>query len=95
MKTFTFYPKLCFGTIASSDLTTWSFLEENGIKTPLLLFFVLFVCCLFRATPAAYGDSQARGQIRATAAGLCHSHSNPRPKLCLRPTPQLMATPDP
>jgi len=24
----------------------------------------------------AYGGSQARGLIRATAAGLCHSHSN-------------------
>ena len=27
----------------------------------------------FRTTPAAYGGSQARGWIRATAAGLCHS----------------------
>ena len=31
---------------------------------------------LFRAAPTAYGGSQARGQIRATAAGLCHSHRN-------------------
>ena len=31
---------------------------------------------LFRAVPAAYGDSQARGGIGATAAGLRHSHSN-------------------
>ena len=29
-------------------------------------FFFFF--CFFRATPAAYGSSQARGQIRATAA---------------------------
>ena len=30
------------------------------------LGFLGFVCvCLFRATPAAYGGSQARGQIRA------------------------------
>ena len=28
---------------------------------------------LFKATPAAYGSSQARGRIGATAAGLCHS----------------------
>ena len=27
----------------------------------------------FRATPVAYGSFQARGQIRAAAAGLCHS----------------------
>ena len=31
---------------------------------------------LFRAAPEAYGRSQARGWIRATAAGLHHSHSN-------------------
>ena len=49
--------------------------------------FCLFVCLLFRATPAAYGDSQARGLIRATAAGPCHSHSITRSKLHLQPTP--------
>ena len=26
----------------------------------------------------AYGSSQAMGQMRAAAAGLCHSHSNAR-----------------
>ena len=31
---------------------------------------------LFRATPAAYGSSQARGQIGAVAASLRHSHRN-------------------
>ena len=30
----------------------------------------------FRATPMAYGSSQAQGQIGATAAGLGHSYSN-------------------
>ena len=34
-----------------------------------------FIYCTFRATPGAYGVSQARGQIGATAAGLHHSHS--------------------
>ena len=28
----------------------------------------------FRAAPMAYESSQARGRIRASAAGLCHSH---------------------
>ena len=51
--------------------------------------------CHFRATPVAYGSSQARGRIRAAAAGLRHSHSNARCKLRLQPTPQLTATPDP
>ena len=37
-------------------------------------FFVCFL--LFRAAPAADGGSQAWGQIRATAAGLHHRHSN-------------------
>ena len=54
--------------------------------------FVLFP---FRATPAAHGGSQARGQIGAVAAGLYHSHSNVRSEPSLRPTPPLMATPDP
>ena len=35
---------------------------------------------LFRATPAAYGGFQAKGQIRAVAAGLHCSHSNTRSK---------------
>ena len=51
--------------------------------------------CLFRATPAAYGSSQARGQIRAVTTSLHHSHSNSGSELCLPLTPQLTATPDP
>ena len=52
--------------------------------TDLLLFFkILFIFCLFRAAPAAYGSSQARGQFGAVAAGLRHSHSNTRSKPCL------------
>ena len=35
-----------------------------------------FVLLLFKTAPAAYGSSQARGQIEAAAAGLHHSHSN-------------------
>ena len=37
---------------------------------------VIFFFFNFRATPTAYGVSQARGLIGATAAGLHHSHSN-------------------
>ena len=33
---------------------------------------------LFRATPVAYGGSQAMGPIGATAASLHHTHSNTR-----------------
>ena len=41
----------------------------------LFLFF-----CLFRATPAAYGSFQAKGQIGAAAAGLCQIQ--PAPVTC-------------
>ena len=42
--------------------------------TPAFYFFILL---LFRATPTVYRGSQARGQIRAAAAGLRHSNSDP------------------
>ena len=44
-------------------------------KNRVFLFFC-FCFCLFRATPAALGSSQVSSWIRATAAGLHHSHSN-------------------
>ena len=58
------------------------------------LFVFVFAFLLFRATPTTYEGSQARGPIRAIAAG------GGQPQQCriephLRPTPQLMATPDP
>ena len=56
-----------------------------------LVCFLCFCCfCLFRATPVAYGGSQARDQIRAIATSLHHSHSNPGSEPLLRPLPQLM-----
>ena len=59
-------------------------------------FIYLFIYLSFsRAAPAACGGSQARGLIGAVAASLCQSHSNAGSELRLRPTPQLMATPDP
>ena len=57
-----------------------------------VLFFFSF--CLFRATPTAYGGSQAMGPIGAVATGLHHSHSNARSGPLLSPTPQLTATLD-
>ena len=58
----------------------------------LLFFFLVF--CLFRATPTACGDSQARGPVGPVAAGLHHSHSNVGSKPRLQLTPQPTATPD-
>ena len=39
------------------------------------MIFELFIY-VFRATPAAYGGSQAKGQNRAVATSLGHRHSN-------------------
>ena len=50
-----------------------------------LSFFVFF----FRATPTAYGSSQARGRIGAAVTSLHHSHSSARSEPHLQPTPSL------
>ena len=63
---------------------------RNGFFSLIQIFFFFFI-----ATLVAYGNSPARGQIAAAAAGLCHSHSNTRPKPHLWPKPHLAATPDP
>ena len=52
-----------------------------------LIFLVVVVVVVFRATPTAYEISQGRGQIRAAAA----SRRNEGSKPSLRPTPQLVA----
>ena len=63
--------------------------------THTLVFCFLGFFCFSRAAPAAYGGSQARGLIGATAADLHHSYSNAGSKPSLQPIPQLTATPDP
>ena len=59
------------------------------------LFYFIFYFCLFRDSPEAYGCSQVRAQAGAAAAGLHHSLSSAGSGLRLRPTPQLLAMPDP
>ena len=69
--------------------------KENPARTQgldQLLFMPSHSCppiffSFLGATPAAYGGSQARGRIRATAAGLHHSHSNTGSEPHLQPTP--------
>ena len=68
----------------------------NVIKISQMPFLAYLLACLlfffsFRATPAAYGSFQGRGQIGAAATSLGHSHSNARSEPHLRPTPQLTA----
>ena len=55
------------------------------------IYFCTLVFCLFRATPAAHGGSQARGRTWAVAASLPHSYSTMGSEPWLRPTPQLTA----
>ena len=71
--------------------TAQSYLKSKNVS----FFFFFLVLCPFTATPVAYGGSQARGLIGATAAGLHESHSNARSKPHEQPTPQLPATLDP
>ena len=59
---------------------------KSGVSILRFLFFWVgfFVCfLLFRAAPAAYGGSQARGQLGAVAADLRLSHSHVGSKLLL------------
>lgn len=61
------------------------------LSLSLSLFFFFW---LLRAALAAYGGSQARDIIGATAAGLHYNHSNARSEPCLQPILQLTTTPD-
>ena len=57
------------------------------MSTFILFYFIENFFFSFMTAPAAYGRSQARGRIRATAAGLYHSPGNSRskPNLILNP----------
>ena len=64
-------------------------------STCIMLYLFIYLFMLLRASPSSYGSSQVRGRIGATALVLRHSHSNVVSEPPLRPTPQLMAMPDP
>ena len=72
-------------------------IDLQSFYSAILFHFFFFFVCVFAiswAAPAAYGGSQARGQIGAVATGLRQSHSNAGSEPHLQPTPQLTATPD-
>ena len=71
----------------------WDLIHSE--KSLHALFIYLFILLFLWAAPAAYGGSQARGQIGAVAAGIRQSHSNAGYEPRLQPTPQLTATLDP
>ena len=88
------YLLLCFFPLplfSELGLLKYPFIVGLGKFHFLVCVCLLVLFFLFRARPIAYGD-QARGRIRAAAAGLHHSLSNTRSEPRLRPTPQLMAT---
>jgi len=64
------------GLQCSVNFLLSSKVTQSHIHTYIHSSFPFFSFLLFRAVPAAYGSSQARGPIRASAAGLHHSHSN-------------------
>ena len=72
----------CYMNIYMSELRYFKYIQFIICQvTPVnccwvlgFLFFGFFFA--FRATPMAYGGFQARGQIRAIAVSLHHSHSN-------------------
>ena len=67
-------------------------LMHNGLHlqhSNIFNFIYLFIFP-FKAVPAAYGSSQARGRIGATAVSLCHSHSNEGSEPHLQPVLQLV-----
>ena len=66
-----------------NDKDQGPYLDGTHIATEEIddLFVCLFVC--FRAASVAYGTSQARGQTKAAAASLHHSHSNVGSEPCL------------
>ena len=68
--------KVCFQFIRCFLISKCYF----GPHSYRVIFYerIRFFFLLFRAASAADGSSQARSQIRATAASLCHSHSNSR-----------------
>ena len=68
-----------------------SYLKDNDH----FFCFWLFCFLLFKAAPAAYGNSQARGQIGAVAASLCHSHTTPDPSSVCDLHHSSRAAPDP
>ena len=67
-------------------------IPHSLIFTFVSSLFLIFLLLFFQAARVAFRGSQARGLIGAATARL-HSHEGS--ELCLHPTPQLKAVPEP
>ena len=77
---------MCFLCILEMDTllaTTFGKNFSHSVSYICFYDFLFFFFLLFRVACVAYGIFQARGQIRAAAASLPHSHNNGGSKLCL------------
>ena len=76
----------CWATVGTLQVTNFEkdylyhmFIHSSTYLPMYYLFFpFFFLSFFFMAAPMAYRSFQARGQIRAAAAGLHRSHSNTR-----------------
>ena len=75
-----------FHVSSLKSATVRVFTPETSANVPNQVLCNLLLLLLFRATPVAYGSSQARGWIRAAAVSYSHSHNNTASKLHLQPT---------
>ena len=100
LNNYIFFQFYTWGIVEWTLFNSWCTTEQFDIFTKYTSYIVIIKYCFFlgggllRAAPVAYGSSQARGQIGATAAGLCHSHSNTEPELHLWPMLKLAVMPD-
>ena len=86
---------LCHKRTSESMNIIWRY-RNSYLKISSSFFFFFFCWGLFSGPHQWHMEvPQARGQIGAIATGLHHNPSNLSSEWCLRPTPQLMATPDP
>ena len=77
------------GYLDLGGLLSFSVAQETHQKIKWVFFFFFL-----GLNPRPMDVPGLGGPIRATAAGLHHSHSNAKSEQHLRPIPQLMAMPD-
>ena len=72
------------------------YIQPINLFSPCVVFWFCLFILLFRVAPVAYGSSQVRGRIGATAVSLHHSRSNTgaEPRLHLHHSSRQCRMPD-